>query len=271
MLYVIYITFIVLLKGEHMDKNIILFAVVITIICFILAGLLLLYAIKRKPIKQEIHDNHSKQNSMKLWKFLFVFGIFFSSVPTFILIYQITTTQSWVEVPAVISEIKDSGTGSQKEKHIFVSYEFNNQVFENIDTNTFIRQRSVKNPTTVGQEITVLINPNTPNQIMASQKLIYGVLFTLLAVGLLLCTLGGYQLLKSQSNSLLETTKKPNTELSEEEKRKNKIGMIIIYATFIGGFFLFVYIAFSFRAFLFFVCWFIFLAIYGLYKHYQNK
>lgn len=254
-----------------MFKILIPLVVVVIAISMIGSFFLVWYIMKRKQKSQESDFNPREQNDRKdlrSWIVLITFGFIFSMIPAAGLIFQSLRTQDWVEIPAVVSEMRTRENGTKKVQYIFVSYEFNGQTFENIDTNTTVQQGNAKNQTNVGQEIVILVNPNAPSQIVASNNFFYGILFALLMIGLLICFFGTFNLIMTWTGkSKWRTTADPPVMLTEEETSKSRISAKIFVAVIFCGLLLFIYFVFSLRIFLFFVGWMMILAVYGMYKH----
>ena len=257
-----------------MDKTLVLFVVAVTAIAIICSLFFVCYIIRRRGRKQEIYkyttQNHQKDTG--LWGFLIIFGIIFCIVPVFGLIFQTLRTQGWVENPAVISKMQESNVTAERGEYIFVTYEFNGQLFENIDTNTSVSQHGVKNPTKAGQEIIILVNPDTPNQIMAFNSFYYGIQIVLILVGVFLCFVGIFNLKKTREGaSKWRTADDPPVALTEEEEYKSRIAAKIFALAIIGIILIVTYWLLPFRVFLIFMAWMLFVVVYGTCITYKKR
>lgn len=254
-----------------MDNNMLTFVIAVLGLAVIVAAFLLAFALKRKNKTREVYDRSHVKSYCSGWLFCIILGLFFMGIGSTCSIVFHQRIGDWAETPAVISYIDKTGTGSNERKYPYIDYQYEGKFYERVSIGARLKERGAKNPTEVGKQITVLVNPKNPEQISAYSGFTYGIFFALMAVGALIFIFGIYIAVKDPSKSRETTADQPPVEPDGERRKTGAMAKKVAVALLASGILLFVYFIASFRIFLFFVAWMVFLAVYGMIQKAKEK
>lgn len=252
-----------------------LFIIIVCAISIISSILIVSFILKRKKQREsqpetqyfntEVNKNSSKSNGIGIWIFLILFGLLFESIGIFSIIFLQNKVQGWDEISAVIT----SADMTKYSRHktiitVHVAYEYNGKKYEDKDLeykSTTMRE---------GQVLTILVNPENPEQFELELSRQFSLFYVFIAVGSIFILFSGYmcfiQLTGRKRKETGEATKEQEAE-DENKRVKTPIIIQVIVVVLFGIF----YFAMPLPLFLFMLCWFFGGFIIAKYRKYKKR
>lgn len=252
-----------------------LFIIIVCEISIIGSILIVAFVLKRKKkresqletqyINAEVNQNSSKSNGIGIWIFLILFGLLFESIGIFSIIFLQNKVQGWDEISAVIT----SADMTKYSRHktiitVHVDYEYNGKKYEDKDLeykSTTMRE---------GQVLTILVNPENPEQFELELSRQFILFYVFIAVGSIFILFSGCMCFiqltgRRKRKETGEATKKQEAE-DENKRVKTPIIIQVIVVALFGIF----YFAMPLPLFLFMLCWFFGGFIIAKYRKYKK-
>lgn len=237
-----------------------LFIIIVSAISIIGSILIVVFVLKRKKkresqpeteyINTEVNPSSSKFSGIGIWIFLILFGLVFECIGIFSIIFLQSKTQEWDEVPAVITYFDMTRYSSDKTSiTVRVDYEYNGKKYE--DKNLKYKSSTMRE----GQILTILVNPQNPEQFELELSRQYVLFYIFIVVGSIFILFSGYMCFMQLTGRIKwKEAGEGRKELETEEGNKKVKTPIIIWVIVVGIFSIF-YFAMPFPLFLFIVCW----------------